>query len=220
VPTGALYAGAVLLGAILGLVFLIIWRWFVPAGTARSTFTEMAAIAGALTRQDDIGAFGRLYWRLAKSLIAYLGRSLGGLALACLPMALAWYIVVPWALVMAAGPATPLALYPPELTAAAEIQASDSGSATLVIGDTHFGTIDPRDRTAICADEWRCLLFSVLGFDARDVATAATVPYVVVRPAQDGETFLWPYLSGLEVAFLIAFLAVAQGAALIKRHRP
>ena len=81
------YAQAGALGAAAGLAFALIWLRVVPPGTNRRFWSAMGGLAREMLRVDEPSLFLALYRRLGRLLGGYLARNLGGILVACLPMA-------------------------------------------------------------------------------------------------------------------------------------
>ena len=81
------YALAGALGAAAGLAFAWIWLRIVPRGTNRRFWSAMAVLTREMLRVEEPSVLLALYRRLGRLLGGYLARNLGGILVACLPMA-------------------------------------------------------------------------------------------------------------------------------------
>jgi len=207
------YAGSVALGLVVGAAFIVLWRVCVPRGATGRMARDLIDIARDMTQVDEGTALLLLYKRLIISTGGYLVRTLGGFVLACLPMVLVLTFVATPALDRWGLHAEGLAAYPP-LTLAASADGQDSRTKKdaailkmLSIDKAERPAPSPFGRTAICWSTTYCTLFGLLGFDVSEIPDALlpNAPYFVVRPDHEDTNFLWPFLSDLEFAFLLAF---------------
>lgn len=81
------YVAAGVLGTAAGLAFAGLWLRIVPRGTNRRFWSAMAGLTGEMLRVEEPSVFLALYRRLGALLGGYLARNLGGILVACLPMA-------------------------------------------------------------------------------------------------------------------------------------
>ena len=94
------YAGGIAAGLALGWLFVRLWRLCAPREINRRFWTSLGDISRQMLAVDEIAALLRLYRRLAREVGGYVLRNLGGLALACLPVAAFLILVAPAALAL------------------------------------------------------------------------------------------------------------------------
>lgn len=225
--TLAFYSGSIALGLALGVTFVACWRICMPRGATGRVISDLIAIARDMTRADEVDNFLTLYKRLIVSVGGYLARNIGGLVLACVPMALVLTLLAPPALEAWGRRVDGIAVYPQlTTTASVEDQASKAeeeaeSGLTLTIGDTVVLVPTPHGRTAICWIEAYCMLFGLLGFEVRETPDAllADASYIVFRPDHGDRNFIWPFLGDLEFAFLVTFMLAMLGALLLPRRQ-
>jgi hypothetical protein len=218
-----LYAGGIVLGLASGVLFVVLWRLCMAPGSTRRMIRELADIAGAMTHTDEIGLFLALYKRLFLSVGDYLVRNVGGLILACLPIALVLMLLMPPVLEAWGESAGKAAVYPATIPVT---QKSEGGVVTgsgpaIVVGGTVVPTIDPSKRYAACWDWIDCLIFRSLGFDVTEVPDPGLPDesFVVVRPDIGTGNPAWPILSTPEFVFFVAFMVGTFGMFLLPRRR-
>lgn len=221
------YAGSITLGIALGAVFVISWRVFVPKGAISRIVAELASIASGMARADEVDDFLNLYKRLFVNVGAYLARNFAGLAFACLPMVLVWTLLVPPILEAWGSQADAFAIYP-ELEGLAIAKSRDNQTEdqtgarlALLVGGSQVSRYTPHGRLAICWSQAYCTLFELLGFEVEEHSNApvAGTSFIVIRPEHNDENLLWPYLSDLEFAFLLAFVLATPGALVLHGRR-
>jgi hypothetical protein len=193
------YAGSVAAGLMLGWLFARLWRLCAPRESNRRFWAALGDISRQMLAVDEIAALLRLYRRLARDVGGYVLRNLGGLVLACLPVAAFLILVAPTALERWDHGAQAIAFYPSR-------DAWESAGPT----DLELDGASPATagRTAICWSRSRCLLFELLAFRVieQSAPALADAPYAVARAARGDRNFLWPYLNDLEFAFACALL--------------
>ncbi len=217
------YGGSILLGLVLGAVFVALWQLCMPPGTTRRMIGDLVAVAGAMTRSDEVSEFLALYKRLFVSVGGYLIRNIGGLLLACVPIALVLILLAPAALESWGRRAATVAIYPPSIAATEMAGVADEiePRSSVTIGGMVVPIDDPGDRTAVCWDWAYCLLFESLGFEVIEFADPGMpdVSFVVVRPELGDGNPARPVLSDLEFAFFVAFFVGTLGAFAVRRVR-
>lgn len=80
------YATAAAAGIIGGWTFALIWARLVPLSVQGQFWSSMTGFARSMLVAERSREFLDLYRRLGVSLVRYLGRNIGGLLLACLPI--------------------------------------------------------------------------------------------------------------------------------------
>ena len=160
---------------------------------------------------DEVAALLRLYRRLAREVGGYVARNLGGLVLACLPVAAFLALVTPAALALWDRRADQLAFYPSP-AAWASARSADPALDLEPAADAR--------RTALCWTATHCTLFRLLAFRVieQPAPLLADAPYAVARAGPGAGNFLWPYLDDLEFAFAGAFMVASIGS--LFRRRP
>lgn len=216
--TIAFYGGAILLGLLLGAVFIVTWRRCLPKAWARRFWSSFAATARALMTVDDGRTFARLYGRLGVSVTKYVGRNTGGLALGILPTLLVVVLAFPVALESWGHRAPGIVAIP----ATADVTLAGgrepiTGPAILEAGGHRVTILNPAEPNALCWNDGWCLVFEVLAFQVQRLGDAAPpdTRYIAVRPYHGDGNPLWPFLSDLECAFWLAFLAGTAGTFLL-----
>jgi hypothetical protein len=86
VQTAAYYATAATAGIIGGWIFTLIWARLAPASVQRQFWSTMTSVARSMLVAEQSHEFLDLYRRLGIALWRYLGRNIGGLILASLPL--------------------------------------------------------------------------------------------------------------------------------------
>jgi hypothetical protein len=164
-----------------------------------------------------------LYRQLGVGLFRYLGRNMGGLILACLPLivltvALNAWLFRPWD-AKAGAPR----VYPP---GAATLHPQHSGGDLLLDLRNAAAPIAIENRApihaAVCWDTPRCLLLQSLDFSVtsrRRVPGAAHFGTIIVRPNHASWNPLFPYLNDLEFVFFGVTPIGAAGAFILRRRR-
>ena len=84
--TAAYYATAAAAGIMGGWVFTLIWARLAPASVQRQFWSTMSNVAQSMLVAEHSHEFLDLYRRLGVALWRYLGRNVGGLILASLPL--------------------------------------------------------------------------------------------------------------------------------------
>lgn len=212
----AFYGGAIALGALLGAVFIVIWRRCLPKPWARRFWASFAQTARGLMTVDEAGAFARLYGRLGVSVAGYVGRNSAGLVLGCLPTVLAVTLAFPIVLESWGRLAPDVVAVP---AAAATLALDDAhGAAVLDAGGRTVTIANPAGRHALCWSEGWCMVFELLAFQVQRSAEAVLPHhgFIAVRPSHHDGNPLWPFLSDLEFAFWLAFLAGTTGTFLLQ----
>ena len=227
--TAAFYGGAIVLGALLGAVFIVIWRRCLPRPWARRFWASFTETARGLLTVDETRAFARLYGRLAVSVAAFVGRNTAGLILGCLPTVLALTLAFPVLLEIWGRQATDVVAVPAAATLTLSsatagdggVSATDgTGAAVLDAGGRQMTIADPARRHALCWSDGWCLLFELLAFQVERLG-GAVLPdhdFIAVRPSHDDANPLWPFLSDLEFAFWLAFLGGTTAVFLVQRR--
>ena len=222
IGTIAYYAVSIALGAVLGAVFIMIWRRCLPRAWAQRFWSSFAQTARALMTVDDGRAFARLYGRLGVSVIKYVGRNTGGLALGVLPTALIVVLAFPVALESWGHRAPGIVAVP--ATAAVTLPGTPRdgpspliGPAILEAGGHRVTIANPAAPNAMCWSDGWCLVFELLAFRVQrlDDAVPPDTGFIAVRPDHGDGNPLWPFLSDLEFAFWLAFLAGTTGTFLL-----
>ncbi len=220
--TVAFYGGAIVLGAILGSAFIMVWRRCLPKPWARRFWASFAATTRALMTVDEVGSFARLYGRLGVSVAGYVGRNTAGLLLGGLPTVLVVVLAFP-VILEAWGRRAPDLVAVPAL---AELTLPDApveegrpvgGPAILQAGEHRLVIDTPDAPNAVCWNDGWCLVFDLLAFQVQRLGDAALpdIGYIAVRPSHGDGNPLWPFLSDLEFAFWLAFLAGTTGTFLL-----
>ena len=219
----AFYGGAILLGLLLGAVLIIVWRRCLPKSWARRFWSTFATTARSLMTVDEGRAFARLYGRLGISVARYVGRNTAGLVLGCLPTLVVVVLAFPVALESWGRHAPGIAAVPAEaqLTVAGtpyQGQGAIDGPAVVEAGGQQVTIADPVAPNALCWSDGWCLVFELLAFQVQRVGEAVLPDssYIAVRPSYDDGNPLWPFLSDLEFAFWLAFLAGTTGTFLLQ----
>lgn len=221
------FGGSLFLGLSLGAAFVFLWRICMPRGATSRVMSELISIARDMTRVDEVDKFLGLYGRLFVNVGSYLIRNIAGLILASLPMVLVWTFLIPPALDAWGGRADAIMAYPEldRLAIAGTQDVQTEGQAAprlaLTINGIEVSTYAPPGRAAICWSQAYCTLFVLLGFDVKEAPNAlvAETSFIVIRPQQGDDNFLWPYLSDLELTFLVAFMLATLGTMLLPRRR-
>jgi hypothetical protein len=86
VQTAAYYATAAAAGIMGGWIFALIWTRLAPASMQRQFWSTMTSVARSMLVAEQSHEFLDLYRRLGIALWRYLGRNIGGLILASLPL--------------------------------------------------------------------------------------------------------------------------------------
>ena len=220
--TIAYFGGAIVLGTLLGAVFIVIWRRCLPKAWARLFWSSFAQTARALMTVDDGRTFARLYGRLGVSVIKYVGRNTGGLALGVLPTALVVVLAFPVALENWGHRAPGIVAVPSTADVSLPGTPHDglspiAGPAILEAGGHRVTIANPAAPNAMCWSDGWCLVFELLAFQVQrlDAAAPPDARYIAVRPDHGDGNPLWPFLSDLEFAFWLAFLAGTTGTFLL-----
>lgn len=206
------YLGGIAAGLLLGWLFVRLWRWCAPRNGNRRFWTSLGTISRQMLAVDEPAALFGLYGRLARDVGGYVLRNLGGLVLACVPVAAFLLLLGPTALGWWDRGAERVAFYPSETAwqspAVADLDLAGAGPAEV-------------GRTAVCWSAGRCLLFELLAFRVveKDEPVVADAPYLVARADRGAANFLWPYLNDLEFAFACALIIGSMGS-LWWRRRP
>jgi len=228
-----LHLAALVSGGGLGGLFVVIWRRFAPAEQAAAFWRGLYAATRGVLGSEEVEAMWRHYKALLGLVAVYTGRNLLGIAAAIVPVALFLYFIAPMGLMLRAEAAPYLEVVPAaaaarlEGTAAATadgdgagegraLLAPPAGAVALEVGDGRVAIDDPLGRHAFCAGGG-CGLFAGLGFSVHELEAATLETAIVLRPSHGDINPLWPYLSDLELIFVVAF-CLASFAAFF-RHR-
>ena len=97
----ASYATAAIAGIAGGWAFALIWARLAPMSVQGQFWSTMTSVANGMLKAEQSRDFVELYRRLGVALFRYLGRNLGGLLLASLPLlalaaALSTSVFEPW----------------------------------------------------------------------------------------------------------------------------
>lgn len=218
----AYYATAAAAGITGGWMFALIWAHLVPSSVQGQFWSTMPGFASSMLAAERSCEFLDLYRRLGVSLFRYLGRNVGGLMLACLPItaltfALSASLFGPWDL-RAGGPR----VYP---HGAATLHQHVVGSPLLLdIGDTQESIAVERNepvRAAVCWRMPRCVVLQSLRFSVtmRDAPGRADYGAVILRPDDASWNPLFPYLNDLEFIFFGMTAVGAAGALILRQKR-
>jgi hypothetical protein len=184
-------------------------------------WSTMASVTRGMLSAEETADFLRLYRRLGASLFGYLGRNLGGLALACIPLialmfALSPLLFAPWD--ARAGQPT---VHP---AGAGVLEAPPAGDEHVLRLPTRPEPIplagDPA-RAAVCWSPAQCLLLRSLDFSVTSLERPAGTDYGAVIVRADGTSWnpLFPYLNDLEFVFF-GMTMVGVSAGFLRRGRP
>jgi hypothetical protein len=182
----------------------------------------MGRVSKEMLVAEESREFLALYRQLGSSLLRYLGRNIGGLVLACLPLivltlALNAWLFRPWD-ARAGAPR----VYPP---GAATLHRQHAGGELLLNLHNAAAPIAIENRApihaAVCWDMPRCLLLESLDFSVttRDVPGSAHFGAIIVRPNRASWNPLFPYLNDLEFMFFAMTPIGAAGAFILRRRR-
>ena len=197
---------ALALGAAAGFVFLLAWRFFLPAGVQSRFWNELSALGMKAITVDEVDEFLMTYRRLFAALGGYLGRNLaiavvGGTAVVAAILLLLAPLQSRWdrqSAVLAAvdaGGAT-------QVQAQAGVLAFARPGQRISANATDLGL-----RTAACGSGSDCGLLEWLGFEVVPRAGPASKdPTVIIRASHDDRNPLWPYLSDVEAVFALGLL--------------
>jgi hypothetical protein len=234
------YSSSIVLGLILGLAFVRLWRVCVPQGLSGRLFHDFRSIAGQLTKVDEIDLFFSLYKRLLLSVSRYVLRNLAGLCLACAPAVIVLAFLSPPLLDAWGAGAKNQAYYPEAVSSESlgdwiALQGKDTSHTTreaslrntqsqqlanLSADDFDAPSLAAQGRRAFCWNWGYCALFHVLGFEVTetDEPILPNLSFVVVRPDLGDGNFLWPFLGDLEFVFYAAFLLATFGALFLPKR--
>lgn len=207
------YLGSIAAGLLLGWAFVRLWRWCAPRETNRRFWSVLGEISRQMLTVDEPSALLGLYGRLGRDVGGYVLRNIGGIVLACVPVAAFLLLVAPTALALWARGAEQVALYP---SPAAWQSPAVAGVDVAAAGPGEVG------RTAVCWSTGRCLLFELLAFRVveKPEPVVADAPYLVARADRGSANFLWPYLNDLEFVFACALIVGSMGSLWWRRPAP
>jgi hypothetical protein len=212
------YGGSIGCGLLLGWLSARLWRLCAPREANRRFWLSLGDITRQMLEVDEVAWLLALYRRLARSVGSYVLRNLGGLLLACLPVAAFLILVAPSVLALWDRGAERVVLYPSGSTwqIARSVDLSDpsvTGPGAPDIGPDIAGTAGV-GRIAACSSLARCTIFRALGFRVLEGPEPLLndAPYLVIRAHRGHRNFLWPYLNDLEFAFGCAFIVGTIGS--------
>lgn len=187
-PSFYYFLGALVSGLPAGAAFVPLWQWLSPKGTTGAMLSRMLDHAKDLFSAEQLAEFGRVYKELAITLGVYLARTLGGLALGCLPVVLILVLAAPAVLHAWDERFDAVLIHPrpiPEL--AGDVQATARDKV-------------PR---AYCWDATGCLLLALSGLpaDTRELPAPPSEGYAIIRVDHGDSNPLWPFLGDLEATF-------------------
>jgi hypothetical protein len=212
------YGGGVGCGLLLGWLFVRLWRLCAPRESNRRFWESLGDITRQMLKVDEVAWLLALYRRLARDVGGYVLRNLGGVLLACLPVAVFLIVVAPSILALWDRGAERVVLYPSGSTWQIARSADLSEPPASGPGDPDIGLETDGSagigRTAVCSSPARCTIFRVLAFRVieRPEPLLDDAPYVVIRAHRGHRNFLWPYLHDLEFAFGCAFMVGTIGS--------
>ncbi len=216
--------GAVLVGAVAGLMIGRIFRWIAPSGSSRDYFSGVASSIRELVVGDE-SEFWTHYKHVIFSTVKYVGRQLLALFAAFAPIAVLLLLISPmiWPYWNQHGS---LLAYPDGDTETVwAFAAGDSKGTLSVISETGHSLSVPSNVSshAICTtDSWACTLLPGIGFTTSidDALAADGASYVVVRWHRDDWNPLWPYLNDIEFLFFLSISLLSIYAIFAKGPQP
>ena len=200
------WSASLALGAAAGFIFLLAWRFFLPAGVQSRFWNELSALGMKAITVDEVDEFLATYRRLFAALGSYLGRNLaiaaiGGTAVVAAILLLLAPLQFRWdrhSAALAAVDASGATLAQAQAGALAFARPGQRISASAT---------DLRLRIAACGSGSACGLLAWLGFDVVPrAAPASKDPTVIIRASHDDRNPLWPYLSDVEAVFALGLL--------------